>query len=490
MNRRHLLQAAIGLTLADRALAGVITAAGPRLFVDGGGSPATFDYYIGPSGSDSNDGLTTSTPWAITAINTKRATYRGKRVGFLDGTYDVSGVTTRTGGFNALFEAHGGTDADHPTVFEAINHRLAVIQANNGASYPHVDCSIIGDYESAFGYFQVIGLKLVGAASKGIWQGNEGATRNAGYVVRNCEFTGFDCRGVAGGGNYSCNGAHRATGWYFADNYYHDNIGSALNSSDHWSATNLFGCINGIAEYNTCVQSGGLYGKNDAIHGNTLRYNYIDVGTMGSSSYGGIQDWAGSSETGNTTRIHNNISIGAYLNDLRKSDGGGGWYSNVEIYNNLFKTIAGGSGAESYALMMRAGAGKVRGWNNVFMEAGSSDHGFVGLNVDAPTLWDYNLYYRASGSTRWATFPSQTDNNRTGYDTFSAWKTALNIGVDAGGISGSDPLFVGSGTRADAYVLQSGSPAKNAGKNDGTSGGSSVDIGPWGNGATAIGHRW
>jgi hypothetical protein len=48
----------------------------------------TFDYYISPSGSDSNPG-TSSQPWAITALNTKQSLYSGKRVGLLDGTYNV-----------------------------------------------------------------------------------------------------------------------------------------------------------------------------------------------------------------------------------------------------------------------------------------------------------------------------------------------------------------------------------------------------------------
>jgi hypothetical protein len=455
--------------------------------------PETFDYYIGPSGSDSNDGLTTGTPWALTAINdsAKRLLYRGKRVGFLDGTYNVSGVTTKTGGQSSLFEAQGGT-VSAPTIFEAVNHRQWVIQANSGASYPHIDCPILGDYDSQLGYLHIIGLKLTGGGSKGIFLGGVSLPRIPGYVITDCEFTGFDCRGVAGGGNYSMVELHHITGHIVRDNYFHDNIGEDLGSSDHFAGCQNFNVTNGLYEFNTFVSSGGLYGKNDGIHGNTIRNNFIDVTGMGDNSNGAIADWAGSAETGNVTRIYNNICIGSYLNDLRKSDGGTGGYSNVEIYNNIFSTIVSvvHDPGVSFAVIMRYAAGKVKFFNNICMELGTGDHAFVCLNVDAPAVFDYNLYFRASGTYRWATFPSQTDNNRTGYTTFASHKTSYNIAVDTNGISGSDPQFVGSGTRAAFYQLQGGSPAINAGKSDGTSGGATVDIGAWGNGATAIGHRW
>ena len=61
-------------------------------------SPATYDYYIGPSGSDSNPG-TQSSPWAITAINTKQSTYAGHNLGILPGTYNCYALV-QAGSFN------------------------------------------------------------------------------------------------------------------------------------------------------------------------------------------------------------------------------------------------------------------------------------------------------------------------------------------------------------------------------------------------------
>lgn len=450
-----------------------------------------FDLFMSPTGSGTAAaGGTVANPWPLSMLNdtTARNRYRGKRVGLLDGAYNISGVATRTGGFNALLEMHGGTGPSAPTIIEAVNRRQAIIDGHIGSSYPHKDCPLLGDYESGFGYLHLIGLKITGGGSKGVFLGGSSAPRIPGYVVTDCEFTGFDCRGVAGGGNYSCLELHHTTGQIVRDNYLHDNIGHTLNSSDHWAGIQNFNVTDGLYEHNTLIQSGGIYGKNDGIHGNTLRYNYVDVGTMGGSSFGGLQDWAGSAETGNVTRIHNNICVGSYLNDFRKSDGGGGWYSSLELYNNLFSTIS--SSGASYGMMMRAGAGKVKIFNNIIMEAGTGDHCYIALNVDAPGVLDYNLYYRSSGSANWQTFPSQTNNNRSSYGTFAAWKAAFNVAVEANGISGSNPLFVGTGMNAAKYQLQSGSPAKNAGKSNGTVNGTTTDIGPWGNGAIAIGHRW
>lgn len=55
--------------------------------------PTTFDYYLSPSGSDSNDGLTTSTPWKTFAKLQATSAVAGKRVGLLSGTYSVAAGT-------------------------------------------------------------------------------------------------------------------------------------------------------------------------------------------------------------------------------------------------------------------------------------------------------------------------------------------------------------------------------------------------------------
>lgn len=76
--------------------------------------PASFDFYISPTGSDTNLG-TLASPWALTALNTKWSTYGGKKVGIIAGTYDL--LTLAGGSYNtgsndyelAAFEIQGGT---------------------------------------------------------------------------------------------------------------------------------------------------------------------------------------------------------------------------------------------------------------------------------------------------------------------------------------------------------------------------------------------
>src|SRR5689334_19284623 len=106
----------------------------------GGGGSSEFngltpDYYISTTGSDSNSGTRLS-PWAITALNSKRATYAGKVVGLLDGTYDVSAANTPTRAFAVpLYNIEGGTSGS-PTKIVSQTARGAWIQAKtSGGTY-------------------------------------------------------------------------------------------------------------------------------------------------------------------------------------------------------------------------------------------------------------------------------------------------------------------------------------------------------------------
>lgn len=443
--------------------------------------PIGFNFYISPTGSDDNDGLTPETAWAITALVTKRAIYRGFRIGATSGIYDVSGMTPRTGGFNALFEMHGGFDAETPTVLEAVTPRTAIIKCNNGSSYPFGDCAIIGDYESGFGHLHILGIKIEGAGSKGIWLGNADSVGQTGYRVEDGEYTGWNCTSQFGvGGNYSCIGSHRASGIIVRNNYFHDNVGVEIGSADHWAAINTFGVTDGIFEFNTLVNSGGIYGKNDFHHGNKIRFNYIDSASMPNCR--GIQDWAGSVEdTGGTaTEIYGNIVLNCYQNDLRKSDGQPGYFHPLRFFNNTCITRAL-PGDATYAILARPAAGLLDSYNNILIEDAEGDHGYVAYNIAGPGAVDFNHFYRPSGAPRWATFPDQSGNDRTGYDTFEDYQTAID--AEANSVSGSDPLFVGSGSGPLFYQLQPGSPCVGTGRSNGTTGGTACDKGAWG-GAT------
>ena len=103
--------------------------------------PATFDYYISPTGSDSNAG-TLASPWAITSLalvygnggtttpytaqgKINAALTAGRRVGFLPGVYDVSALMAtaevKSGPPVGALQLIGGTSSSASTYWGSAN---------------------------------------------------------------------------------------------------------------------------------------------------------------------------------------------------------------------------------------------------------------------------------------------------------------------------------------------------------------------------------
>lgn len=81
--RREFVAGSVALGVAEalrEARGGIL-----RLGGAAGPAPQTFDYYISAIGDDNNPG-TLASPWSITALNSKQATYAGKRVGIIGNT--------------------------------------------------------------------------------------------------------------------------------------------------------------------------------------------------------------------------------------------------------------------------------------------------------------------------------------------------------------------------------------------------------------------
>lgn len=404
--------------------AGVTDAASaPTATADGGA--VSFDFYISPTGSDSNPG-TLAQPWAITALNTKQETYAGNAVGLLDGTYNIYGMSPLTQGFPALLQIRNGS-ASGSTVIAAVNTGAAIIKANNGSSYPFTDCALMGDYGSLMnGYIEIRGLVFEGGACKGIYLGDHVASNQAtggrgpGYVVKDCEFRGWDCRGVAGGGNYGCVEITGGISTQIHNNYLHDNIGRALGTSDHWAGIMMWHMTDVSLLNNTLINSGGIYHKEDYQRGADVGGNYVDATSMPDCA--GIQDFVGSTtDTVGTTKVHHNVIIAVKYNDMRPTLGTNGFRSNVEFFNNV--VVATAESSVGYGLLLRVVAGKAKVFNNiVVMTTNSGDTGFIALNTDAG-LCDYNLYHCSAGASSWKSFPSVDDNNRTGHAPLSDWQS-------------------------------------------------------------------
>src|ERR1700722_2288406 len=154
----------------------------------------TYDYYISPTGSDSNAG-TSSSPWSLTAINTKRGVYAGKSVGVLPGTYSCLGLVggSYTGGFDTpAFNIAGGS-AGSPTVIQSTTPRGAILDAgatsgNNPNGQPLI--GTIGPTAGS-GYITLDGFEIKNGYNRLVSFGQEtgapfSGTRLLGVVVQNC----------------------------------------------------------------------------------------------------------------------------------------------------------------------------------------------------------------------------------------------------------------------------------------------------------------
>lgn len=462
-----------------------------------GGGGSSFDFYIGPSGSNVNPG-TVGSPWAITALNdsTLRNTYKGKRVGFLDGTYNLytliqAGVDD---GFVPALNVQGGTSG-FPTVLGAVNPGQVIFECRNGGvTYPTINTPVVGNtLMSQQGYLEIYNLIIQGFGSKGIYLGGGAAvgtgTRYQGYKVDSCELRFQNAGGFASGNNFSCIEAYATNGLQLINNYCHSNSANlSSKNGDHYSSTLQWFGQNSLLEYNSCIDSGGLYGKEHGNFGSILRYNYVDC--TGWTNTIGIQDWGDDDNTsdGVATLIHHNVLVNTGKGiDLRASLGASPFADSLKVYSN---TVLVNSSGQSLGICGHVNAGLLEHYNNIIYSSasGGSDLDMICFNTSADGIIDYDLFYSSVSNYVYGSFSAPNSDTRNGTTTFSTWQSTMGGTPESNSVRGSDPLFTSTGSNANKYKLQSiaggfgaDSPAINAGKSNGTSGGTSVDMGAWGN---------
>lgn len=445
---------------------------------------ATFDFYISASGSDANAG-TQNAPWAITALATK-AQVAGKRIGLLNGTYNLSGMTPLSGGDNNLINVQVSATAD--TTVAAVNPRLAIIQGNNGASYPHNNSGLIGTTSNT-GRLILDGLKITGFGSSGMVLGNSGNQGSAtvftpNITVRNCEFTGGDIRGTAFGGNHAAMKCYQLQSCLFENNWCHDNIArDGAGSNDHFSDILFFHQKDCIIRQCSFERSGGIYGKWSRSVNITVDRCYFDF-----TGYNGetrtIFDF-NTFESGAVgfIKIRNNVVIAPQCADMRPTSNQlAGGTTNLEFVNNTIVHSAHG-------LIGTVPAGTANIYNNIFTSTASGDQSFVTINVDSNGLIDFNDYYNPT-DPKWGSYSSNlASGGRTTYN-YTGWKAAMGnnsqtgLGCDANSIT-TDPLFAMLGSKAFRYQVQAGSPALTSGRVNGLIGGTTCQAGAFG-GSVAI----
>ena len=484
----------------------------------------TPDFFISTTGSDSNPGTFVS-PWAITAINTKRSTYAGKGLGLLPGTYGISSLMTtdaQNSARNPALNINGGPDTSNMTTIcscdaSGIYSRGTVtIKANDNGTYGgQVDSTnaMIGcnDAVTNRGQWRVRGIKFTGFS---LWALHVGSSPSGGVRITNwnfleCEFTDGNTTNATNSAGvntgpaiiYSSNNPVDDTNYGFTDCYFHDNLRGGSNDSAHFSCCYTWGLAAsgttvGTTFYRcTIVNSGGLHGKEGDIEGTTVKYCYIDWTTNAPNSQNGsciqgFDGFGGSRGTlTQTTKFHHNVLLCNYGPlDLQSELGGGGWVTPLEVYNNTIVAPSGVTGAMITYYENAAGAALLKWYNNIAYDngAGLSGYGYTLVNGDAFAICDYNLW--ASLANKWnvvnnGAHDSISASTKT---TFANWKTAIGS-LDAHS-STTAPTFTNSGAFASQYLTTSGA-AFQTGRMGGTSGGSVTNMGH-DDGTGAAGSTW
>jgi hypothetical protein len=451
-------------------------------------TPTTFDYYIGPSGSDSNPG-TQSQPWAITAINTKQSVYAGKSVGLLDGIYNVHALC-QVGNYSIpALRVNGGTSSS-PTIVAAVNPRQAILTGANtsGGGFPTTQSAIIGQGhtgQSNIGNVILDGLYITNALQLGITfypnsgQAQGGAT---GTVVRNCEIcniAGNENGNVAGILFYYNTGA-------LVQNCRIHGVTPTSGKVGEWDCAGIFSqlCLGNTYEYNTVYDCNcGIYDKNAPNGGHTYRYNYIEI--IATYPNYGLVDCAGGL-AGQTTTVSNNNFVAptiAWGSDASHFPALQSWvfYNNTCWYPNGGFTRGG-------VFLPSAGSGaNVTFYNNIIACSGAiQSNGSACFCGGSVVKSDYNCYQGAlSNGTIIGISPTSSPYAFRNY-TLAGWQSLS--GFDTHSVQVATGTLLGSWQSLNPASFQA-MPAKvqTLGRVAGVSTGAVTTAGAWGNGATQIG---
>jgi hypothetical protein len=473
------------------------------------GGIATFDYYISTTGSDSNPG-TLASPWALTAINSKRSTYGGKRLGIIAGTYDMlaifGGSYASVGNLAPAYNIQGGSSGSVTYIASSdtsghYSPRAAILNGNSTETINPNDCAMIG-FDSTYGtgYVTLDGVEVKnGNLQLTVWTGSN-------LTIKNCYMHGSTTSTT--GNNPALIWMNQCSNCLVQNNYLTD-ISAPNDSRAPCSGAQCYSCNNIIMEYNTVVQkqtnpqtmSNGLNFKDLNQYNNTIRYNFIYMPNSANIQVNAV----GTDSAGTAAQyfdIHHNIAVAQEFT----SDYIGGqpspwpmvnienWYNNTFVGNPNLGTPAG------WGFNRTSSAQTVNYYNNIMQRGTTANQGDIFITSVCPDVWDYNIY-PTSPSLNMYSGTSYSDNYSE--TTLAGWQGALNsatsgacIGQDAHSLlfadksfGGSTYLFQGSQSSGDPstavyYKLVSGGPGSSTGSNPGSSNGktsgTAIDMGAWG----------
>lgn len=397
-----------------------------------------FDFYISPTGSDANPG-TLASPWAYTALYSKSSTIAGKRVGALDGTYDLSaasGAGTNTGdsGWAQAIRSTASGSSGTPTVIKAVNARQAIFTSYNGSTYfqtSGVGAPTLIECQATFVEFD--GIVLTGTAGHGF------TIAVSNVTVKNCHIYDMDSGRHTGqadtnmGGIYFRGSSPAKTGILIQNCKIHDIVSGGSSPGDANAVGDLFG-VDGVTIerctiYNVRTAS---YWKVNAFNA-VFRYNHVYECVMT------LEDWA--TGTG-TNEIYGNIIHGNNMGGAPSSNNNGAAATIARVYNNtiIFTLISGANAASAwggYVVMQGSGtAGEIQWYNNaVDLDVGLSlgDLYRWPASTEAPTTrittWDYNAQtrFKATDNVGALSTTSLATWQGFGYDTHSPALGSLGL---------------------------------------------------------------
>src|SRR6185295_14990681 len=437
---------------------------------------AGIDFYISTTGSDSNPG-TQGSPWAITAINTKRATYAGKTVGLLDGTYDLSSLVAGSDYDRPILQVATGT-VTNQTVVKAVNARQATLYG--GASLPTTTAAAIGQGASGAGnaqggYFTVDGLVIDHFYALGLCGWFGGSANIPGIVFQNCEVKNIANQSTSEGNNCGAIRFQGVNGASVINCYLHDIFGGNASENEGYGVLS-FNSNHIVCEYNTIkLCEHGIYHKQTAQGAHTARYNYIDVrGKSGGATP--LHEWNGTGFTPTeANEIYNNILVGTDDWDLKDFGTPGSRPMRFR-----FNSVYAPSG--THGIFMPRTSGTVDVFGNIFAIAAGVTVSFDGeLHRTRESMSghtnDYNCWSAAASSTA-----------RIGLSNLSSYASVTKFtlpqvqgeGFETHSIASAPGFTVSNPTTPAEFQLSSGSACKNAARSDGTTGGSICDMGAWG----------
>ncbi len=443
-----------------RRLNAIVTATRVQKSLDERSAAGSFgssaDFYISDTGTGTAaGGGSFADPWPITMLGDATAGARaaGNIVQIQNGTYSTTG---------SAFEVHSswsGTLGNY-TVLRAELPRQVIFEGFDGSTYP-----------------------------AGIRQGI--VVNNANYI----EYDGFEIkRGVHKGfSSYNCHHVtlknseihdllySRQAGYATGDNIEGVRIENA--SDILLSNLKIYDISNGISHHNSSAiktynttspivveyvtaygtNGSGLFFKEASSRHAIVRNCYVHGVTEGA---------IGPEASGATGAYYNNVFYDNSSIGFWGQEGAG--TRNIDFYNNT--VVVENTNVGGMTKLYFSGNDSVNWYNNVVARLNGRTNGSYGdVNFSSAAcvnVADYNLYpstgFKAGLGVGGAVVT---------YSTLAAWKSALG-GLENLSTLG-DPSFTLTGTGAERFKLDTGSPCINAGRVGGVSGGSVVNQGAY-----------